>query len=177
MQDRDDLVERLRGLERRLAELDEVQVHQRVVAHALESIWAHLQERGVAGFPARVASELQAGIEAALTRRASDPEALLAGMDLKALADRLVLSATRPLMAAVDARLAALRPADAAGLTGLEERLSRIEQRLERLETAADALATERQVGALAERVRALEEQQAAPLAGIVPGSSEPLPG
>ena len=156
-----DLEARLAALESRLGELDEVQVHERVVSHALESIWAHLQEKGVAGFPARVVAELEAGIESALLRRASDPEALLAGLDLKALADRLVLSASRPLMAAIDRRLesrrlrrpsSALRP-DAP----LDERLIEIEQRLERLEAAGEAEAAERQVQALAARVSALE--------------------
>lgn len=154
----DDLPARLAALESRLAELDEVQVHQRVVTHALESIWAHLQEKGVGGFPARVVAELEAGIESALVRRASDPDALLAGLDLKALTDRLVLSASRPLMAAIDQRLESRRvKRPGAADAPVDERLARIEQRLERLEIAGEGEAIERQLQALMARVSALE--------------------
>lgn len=153
----DDLPARLDALETRLADLDEVQVHQRVVAHALESIWAHLQEKGVGGFPARIVAELEAGIESALARRASDPEALLAGLDLKALTDRLVLSASRPLMAAIDQRLESRQVKRPGPDATVEERLARIEQRLERLEIAGEAEAVERQLQAVVARVSALE--------------------
>lgn len=159
---------RLEALEARLATRAEGGLSWEVTAHALESLWEHLDARGVAGFPPRIAAEVEARAEAACARRdvaGLSPDAVLAQLDLKALAERLVVSATRPLMHAIDRRLAelGLQPVAAApegASPRRSERLSHLEQRLERLEADDDAessVAGDRHFLALARRVKALE--------------------
>lgn len=163
---------RLEALEQRLAGRAEGSLSWEVAAHALESLWEHLEARGVAGFPPRIAAEVEARAEAACARRDAaglTPDAVLALLDLKALAERLVVSATRPLMHAIDRRLAelGLQPAPIAprpegAPPQRSERLSQLEQRLERLEADDDAessVAGDRHFLALARRVKALESR------------------
>lgn len=167
----DALEARLEALEERLGGRAEGSLSWEVAAHALESLWEHLDVRGVAGFPPRIAAEVEARAEAACARRDAaglTPDAVLALLDLKALAERLVVSATRPLMHAIDRRLAELgvqpapAPAAQGGSPQRSERLSHLEQRLERLEADDDAessVAGDRHFLALARRVKALESR------------------
>lgn len=164
--EREPLEARIAALEGRLQQLDQLQ--ERVTAHALESIWAHLEQQGLAGFPARIAEEVKAAgagstdLAARLSRleAALDPSALaervcarvLESIDYGALSERLVVSASRPLMQQIDRRLEELGKA--------EERFIRTEQKLERLEANVENedASRERQLRIIVQDLTALKE-------------------
>lgn len=153
-------------LEARIAALEGLQ--EKVTAHALESIWAHLEQSGLAGFPARILEEVKAQAKppADLSERVArleaslDPSVLaervsarvLESIDYTGLSERLLLSASRPLMQQIDRRLEELKRA--------EERFIKVEQKLERLEANVENedAARERQLRIIVQDATALKE-------------------
>jgi hypothetical protein len=129
--------ERLAALEAQVAELDQDGFRTGVTEHVLDSIWAHLEQQGLAGFPERVVQDVADKVLSGLEER-------LAGIDLPGLAARLEALEARP------------TGSDAPGAApggAVEDLLDRVEALEERLAgVARSARETREELAKLTER-------------------------
>jgi len=137
-----ELAGRVAAVEERLESLDPAELPTRVTGHVLESIWAHLEQTGLAGFPDRIAKEVA---DAAGERPGGEPAPAAAAAE-----------GFEARLSALEARLSALEAGGAAGGYS-EEFVDQVQQLAEETAREAARRAAPADAAALEARVAALE--------------------